>query len=1129
MKVAELKDLCKSMGFKLTGKKSDLMQRIDEYFVQGIKEQDVSRLLTMRTLVLKRDCGAPLPSYKDLYNAIDGGEYSIATNNQYTRKPAKPQLHARDSQPYRGHNLYFKNNPFFTLRRSIHGSPQILNPTKSKDNCEYKFILNHEENSLLNSDDDSIKVYLLCGQLQNTTAPASTEVEIDFPSPIEIQANGNVISQNYKGIKGKAGTAKPADITEFIKPGAQMNRINILFYQTEATYLVYLYIVKTVSCESLISKIVEKPHIHKNSTIEKIRSQNEDDDIVVSTSSVTLKDPLSYTRMKYPVQSIYCNHSQCFDGLIFLHSQLQIPTWICPYCQISIKIEDLAISDYFQDILDTVPEDVDQVIINEDGSWKVDDESKEETPNTHEDKLNTSMVRAEIEVISLSSDSEEEEEEEEQPQQKQPQNTPLTESTSASPTVVTPTTASFPVSNVPPNSSSSGHQNQSSVDRNQKQTSVVKEHEQPPNVTPQLSTTTSTSILPPKSCDSKPPSSIDLNKERTESNETYNEPISQSSTLTETVVPNSRDHTVNIPPSSDRSVQTKQAIQSAQATQATQIIQTTPTTPTTRATETSDHKVVPQRRQATTTSIFIPSKSRRSASRVATIPPTGQGDPTSGSNALVSTLRNTLHNNLGTNSLHTNPEITHQNIVNSNISLASPPPPPPPQNVNTPGAVKQYVTSYADDVDNTPLARMSRNQVATVNSTNQQQPPPLPTSEINNSDVRSQQSSDGSYTRLMGDTQRINTQISLQRDGHIDHLLNNDIHAKGNLQQPASQFSIQTNDGTYNELYEQLYLVVKRQFEQRVAEIERQFAAQRSTLPIFERKDYTNYPPELKRRLEAQDNAREQSYIRQLAAMHKAKSQEIATTRQKYIGILQHNIVKTQRNYDGGSQLQPNLEMPQIYPSQPNTLQSLSTSQILQPYSGQGSNPLPHTLQPILTKPDQQQNIPSSSIDSFPSVNHFTAQATYNQPQIRHSQSAFDMLKRIISGLENDTKRQKVKGMLGIELPEESLGVNQNGPPVIAGHAWKGTELPSRLPPLAQTLSLNDLPTTKLPTLQPHTFDGMGDNSLPHSSMEPRPTSQLGPMKLPLLNPQPSSKGQSSPQESSSEVIDLTSDNELDN
>lgn len=410
MKVAELKDLCKSMGLKLSGKKSDLYERLEQYFHQGVSLQDTIRLLAMRTLVLKRQSGQPLPSYPDLYHAIERGDYNPT---QKLRQPTSKFVHHKtDSEPYCGvSELHFRSSPFYKLNRIIYGSPQILRASKGKEVVEFKFLLNLDEISLLKSNEArTIKLYLLCGILSNNP---SSEVPIEYPSPIEIQANGETIL-NYKGIKGKKGTAKPADLTPYIKLNQSQNKVTILYYQTEETYLAYIYLIETISCESIISNIKLKAHIHRDATIQNIKSQNEDDDIVVSNTSVTLRDPLSYTRMKFPVQSIYCKHTQCFDGLIFLQSQLQIPTWICPYCQISINIDDLAISDYFEDILSKVSEEIDLVRLNDDGTWEVvsnkEDTSKERQVSQKPiaEKSNTSMLQEEIEIISLSSDSEDE-------------------------------------------------------------------------------------------------------------------------------------------------------------------------------------------------------------------------------------------------------------------------------------------------------------------------------------------------------------------------------------------------------------------------------------------------------------------------------------------------------------------------------------------------------------------------------------------------------------------------------------------------------------------------------------------------------------------------------------------------
>ncbi|ODV77587.1 zf-MIZ-domain-containing protein, partial [Suhomyces tanzawaensis NRRL Y-17324] len=274
-----------------------------------------------------------------------------------------------DSQSYKGHSLYFKESPFYTLRRQIHGSPQACLPLTGKGVCPFTFLFTKEEANLVYLGDPTVRVYLMCG-LQDPKTVSSTEVPLQFPLPVEVHVNGTQVTKNFRGIKGKPGTAKPADITELLKPS--QNKVQVIYTQTTETYLVYIYIVNVVSCEEIIKNIQQKPLLHKSATVSKIVLQNQgddEDDIVISSSSITLRDPLSYTKMQYPVQSIFCNHAQCFDGLVFLQSQLQLPSWNCPICGTALRIEDLSISEYFTEVLKSVPEDVDSVQINEDGSW----------------------------------------------------------------------------------------------------------------------------------------------------------------------------------------------------------------------------------------------------------------------------------------------------------------------------------------------------------------------------------------------------------------------------------------------------------------------------------------------------------------------------------------------------------------------------------------------------------------------------------------------------------------------------------------------------------------------------------------------------------------------------------------
>lgn len=398
LKVPQIKDIVRCLSLPLSGKKQDLIDRVVGYLEQGRRFNDNVRLLAVRTIVLKVRNNDPIPNFTALYDALRTGAYSFVEGisqysnykNQLSSSSSSSQnKSSNESHPYKGHVLYFKESPFYKLKRLVHGSPQIAIPSKVKAVCRYQFILNDEENKLFKLSDEKIRFYLLCGVSNNSTASTSSAL-LQFPIPIEIHVNGTHIKENVRGIKGKPGTARPANVTAHILPDQQLNKIEMAYAGTTESFLLYLYIVEYVSCEEIIQTIVEQPHIHKNSTILEIKKEysnddGEDDDIIVSTSSISLKCPLTYARMRYPTKSIFCQHIQCFDGLSYLQLQEQVPNWICPVCSNKLEISHLAISDYYCDILDNTNHEVENVTINDDGTW----EAINETSNSNNNNTNT--------------------------------------------------------------------------------------------------------------------------------------------------------------------------------------------------------------------------------------------------------------------------------------------------------------------------------------------------------------------------------------------------------------------------------------------------------------------------------------------------------------------------------------------------------------------------------------------------------------------------------------------------------------------------------------------------------------------------------------------------------------------
>lgn len=63
--------------------------------------------------------------------------------------------------------------------------------------------------------DPSLRL-LLFSAIEQPLAPY-TRLDIAFPSQIEVRINGEEVKANYKGLKNKPGSTRPADITPLVR------------------------------------------------------------------------------------------------------------------------------------------------------------------------------------------------------------------------------------------------------------------------------------------------------------------------------------------------------------------------------------------------------------------------------------------------------------------------------------------------------------------------------------------------------------------------------------------------------------------------------------------------------------------------------------------------------------------------------------------------------------------------------------------------------------------------------------------------------------------------------------------------------------------------------------------------
>jgi len=102
-------------------------------------------------------------------------------------------------------------------------------------------------------------------------------------------------------------------------------------------------------------------------------SNNDDDDLIIidSTITISLKCPISFSRIKNPVRGNNCQHVQTFELDSYLSINCKHGKWECPVCSKHTTTEDLKYDTWFEDLLKKIPEDVDKVEIDEYGNYQI--------------------------------------------------------------------------------------------------------------------------------------------------------------------------------------------------------------------------------------------------------------------------------------------------------------------------------------------------------------------------------------------------------------------------------------------------------------------------------------------------------------------------------------------------------------------------------------------------------------------------------------------------------------------------------------------------------------------------------------------------------------------------------------
>jgi len=317
------------------------------------------------------------------------GSSNIARFDPYAapRRPALPANHAQaapsaSSTP----NIRFKPSPFFRVERAVSNIVECPESSNQMDRRQQSvsFAVNADliQKLALQSPKYQLRLYCTSSSYYTLTPAFRTNLPcpIEFPPTCEVRVNTQQLTANLKGMKKKPGTAPPPDLGKSVRltPGAT-NRIEMIYVNsqqpiTPKKYYLVVMLVEVTTVEQLIDRLKKGKYKSSSEIITKMKQPlSDEDDIVAGASKMSLKCPLSYMRVSTPCRAWSCVHSQCFDAESWFSVMEQTTTWMCPVCEKTLNVDDLIVDGYFDEIVKSTPEEVEEVIVEPDGEWHSED------------------------------------------------------------------------------------------------------------------------------------------------------------------------------------------------------------------------------------------------------------------------------------------------------------------------------------------------------------------------------------------------------------------------------------------------------------------------------------------------------------------------------------------------------------------------------------------------------------------------------------------------------------------------------------------------------------------------------------------------------------------------------------
>ncbi|CAG8704230.1 28179_t:CDS:10 [Dentiscutata erythropus] len=349
---------CQGAQLDCNVKKPDLCKNLTEY-MKRIKETNIPHTINeMSEIILRKGVQQPRAPLKP-------------SNITHSRVPPNLSKHRLISPPTPiyglNHNIQFRSSPFYDIIelitdfRVLDGSNDN---TRNSITIDFRLTIDQVRYLQTSRNVAYYQIRLFCCAEPFENGSSGTDAVVEFPLMCEIQVNDDTLPANTRGIKKMVGSVHPIDITPLCKINSTyLNKLKFV-------YLINLQLIKKRSVDYIVEQIKNGRIITKEETLRKWQNAAEDD-IVLGSSQISLKDPLGYTRIQVPCKFSRCRHVQCFDAYLFFQMNEQTPTWLCPICNNVGTWSDIVVDGYFADILNNTSQDQERIIIEPNGEWSV--------------------------------------------------------------------------------------------------------------------------------------------------------------------------------------------------------------------------------------------------------------------------------------------------------------------------------------------------------------------------------------------------------------------------------------------------------------------------------------------------------------------------------------------------------------------------------------------------------------------------------------------------------------------------------------------------------------------------------------------------------------------------------------